>query len=83
MEGDEGCILSKAPDLKSLFLLKIKIKRNSGCPNKEYNAIFKHINIRTSPRSKKKSGLINDWENIVAYWEAAQPQENFAMFFFI
>ena len=35
------------------------------------------------PEGKKKSGLINDWENIVAYWEAAQPQENFAMFFFI
>ena len=32
----------------------MKIKQNSDCPNKEYNAIFKHIhqNIRAYPRSK-------------------------------
>ena len=44
MEGDEGGIFSKTPEEKSLFSLKIKIKQNSGCPNKEYNAIFMHIN---------------------------------------
>ena len=69
MEGDEGGIFSKAPDWKSL-LLKIKIKQKSGCPNKEYNAIFKHIihqDIRASPRSKTKSWSINDWENFFAY----------------
>ena len=54
MEGDEGGIFSKTP--KSLFSLKIKIKQSSGCPNKECNAIFMHINqnIRAYPRSKKK-----------------------------
>ena len=37
------------------FLLKMKIKQNSGCPNNEYNAVFKHIhqNIGAYPRSKK------------------------------
>ena len=69
MEGDEGGNLCKAPDKKSMFLLKIKIKQNSDYPNKEYNAVFKHNhqNIRVCPRSKKISGLINDWENIFAY----------------
>ena len=54
MEKNEGGIFSKAPDPKSLFLVKIKIKQNSDFPNKEYNAIFMHIhqNTRTYPRSK-------------------------------
>ena len=55
MEADEGGNFSKAPDRKSMFFLKIKIEQNSDCPNKEYNAIFKHNhqNIRACPRSKK------------------------------
>ena len=55
MEGSEGDIFRKAPDWKPLFLLKIKIKQNPGCPNKEYNSIFEHIheNIRVYPRSEK------------------------------
>ena len=54
------------------FLLKIEIKQNPGCPNKEYNSIFEHINhiTRAYPRSKKKkSALIDDYENIIAYWK--------------
>ena len=67
MKGDEGSIFSKAPDRKPLFLL------NPGCPNKEYNVVFKHFhqNIRVYPRSKKKHALTNDWENI-AYWEECE-----------
>ena len=42
MEGDEGGNFCKAPDKKSMFLLKIKIKQNSDCPNEEYNGVFKH-----------------------------------------
>ena len=40
---------------KNVFSLKIKIKQNPGCPNKEYNEILKHIrqNIRSYTRSKK------------------------------
>ena len=59
MKGDEGDIFSKAPDQKSLFLFKIKIKQNPGCLNKEYNVVFKHFhqNIRAYPRSN------------FAYWE--------------
>ena len=34
MKGDEGDIFSKAPEWKTLFLLKMKIKQNLGCPNK-------------------------------------------------
>ena len=42
----------------------------------EYNAIFIHIhqNIRAYPRSKKKSALINHWENM-AYWEESEQNE--------
>ena len=43
MKGNEGDIFSNAVHWKSLFRLKIKIKQNPGCPNKEYNAVFKHI----------------------------------------
>ena len=59
MEGDEVGIFSKAPDWKPLFLLKIKIKQNTGYPNKEYNLAFKHFpqHIRVYPRSKKKYAL--------------------------
>ena len=40
---------------KNLFLLKIKIKQNPGCSNKEHNAIFEqlHQNIRPYPGNKK------------------------------
>ena len=55
MEGDEEVIFCETPDWKPLFLLKIKIKQNPSCPNKEYNGIFKHIyqNTMAYPRSKK------------------------------
>ena len=55
MEGDEAGIFCGAPDWKSLFLLKIKIKQNPSCQIKEYNAIFKHIhqNIMAYHISKK------------------------------
>ena len=53
----------KSSRLKAFFFsLKIKIKQNLGCPNKEYNAIFKHIhqNIKVYSRSKKKI-CIDQW----------------------
>ena len=73
-------VFSKAPNWKPLFLLKIKIKQNSDCSNKEHNAIFKHIHqsIRAYFRSKKKSGLINGWENIFAYWKEFVQNEALA-----
>ena len=39
---------------RNLFLCKLKIKKNPGCPNKDYNAICKYIhqNIRTYSGSK-------------------------------
>ena len=43
MKGDKGGIFSKAPDSKPLFMPKMKIKWNAGCPNQEYNGIFEHI----------------------------------------
>ena len=69
MEGYEGGIFSKAPGWKPLFLLRIKLKENAGFPNKEYNAIFKHIhqNIRAYLRCKEKSALVNNWEKILFY----------------
>ena len=62
MEGDVVCIFGKGPDWKALFLFKMKIKQNPVYPNKEYNAIFKHIyqNIRVSQNISevKKPALI-------------------------
>ena len=43
MKGDEGGIFSKAPDWKTLFLLKIKIKQNSGCPKKEWKCCLQTL----------------------------------------
>ena len=64
-------------------LLKIKIKQSSGCPNKEYNTIFKHINqnMRAYPRSKKnqkKSELIKDSRNVFAYWKKSEQSKALA-----
>ena len=75
MEGDEVGIFSKAPDWKPLFLLKIKIKQNAGCPNKD---IFKHIhqNIRAYPISKKSALiLINGLWKYVVYSELSEKTE--------
>ena len=54
---------------------KIRIKQNPGFPCKEYNSVFKHChqNIRAYPRSKKRSAMTNDWENI-AYLE--EPEQS-------
>ena len=43
MKGDEGGIFSKAPDWKTLFLPKIKIKQNTGCPNKEWKCCLQTL----------------------------------------
>ena len=58
----------------------MKIKQSSICPNKEYNAIIKHINqnIRGYPRSKKESELIKDSQNIFAYWKESEQSEALA-----
>ena len=55
MKGDEGGNFSKNPDRKPLFLLKVKIKQEPACRNKEYNVACKHFhqNIRAYPRSWK------------------------------
>ena len=57
MEGDEGGILSKALNGKPLFLLIMKIKQNPDCPNKENNAIFKHIHQNVRAYLKNKNNL--------------------------
>ena len=36
IKEDEGTIFSEAPDWKTLFLLKTKIKQNPDCSNKEW-----------------------------------------------
>ena len=42
-KGDEGNIFSKAPGWRTLFLLKIKIKQNPGCQNKEWKCSLQKI----------------------------------------
>ena len=39
----KGSIFNKAPDWNCWFCLRQKLKQNLGCPNKEYNTIFKDI----------------------------------------
>ena len=53
-----------------------KIKQNSGHPNAEYDAMFKHIhqNVSAYPRSKK-TGLINNWETTLAYWKESEQSK--------
>ena len=58
MEGDKGDIFIKAPDWKSLLLLKVKVKQNLVCPNKEYNTVFTGISGHT-PEVKKN--CIDQW----------------------
>ena len=55
MKGDKRGYFSKFPDWKHLFLFKMKIKQNPGCPNKEFKVDFKHFhqNIRVYHKSKK------------------------------
>ena len=72
MEGGEVGIFSKALDWKPLFLLKIKIKQNPGCPNKEYNISSTFIRISVPIAEVKKSVLINCYENIIAYSEESE-----------
>ena len=62
------------------FFFCLKFKQNLGCPNKEYNVLFKNINqnIRVYRRSKKKSELIKDSENVLAYWKESEQSESLA-----
>ena len=82
MKRDEGGILVKLQTVNRFFffLLKVKFKQNLGCPNKEYNVISKHINqnIRVYRISKKKSELIKDSENVLAYWKESEQSESLA-----
>ena len=73
MEGDEGNIFSKFLDRKPLFLLNIKIKQNSGCPNKTYNTIFDHRLSGPIPEVRNIC-IINDYENIT-YCEETEQSE--------
>ena len=75
IEWDEWGILSKGPHWNLFVFLNIKIKRNSGCLDEEYNAIFLHIHQNNSAYFRsKKTALINDWENI-GYWEESDQNE--------
>ena len=76
MEGNEVDIFSWAPNRIPLFLLKIKIKQNPGCLNKEYNAIFEHIHLNFTPiPDVKRYALINGYENIIVYSEESEQSE--------
>ena len=75
MEEDEIGIFSKAPDWKPLFLLNIKIKRNPGCPNKEYSSIFEKIHHNIRIPEITISTLINDYENIIAYSDKSKQSK--------
>ena len=45
MKGYEGGIFSKAPELKTLFLLKMKIEQKLEAAQIKNNAVFKHFQM--------------------------------------
>ena len=51
--------LSVTLHTENLFLLKIKIKQNPSCPNKEYNGICKQIHQNTGPIPEVKKPRID------------------------
>ena len=75
MKRDEGKAqkLSKAPDWQPLFLLKIKIKKNSGCPIMRSSRTF--IRLSGPISELQKCALINVYENTIAYWEESEKSE--------
>ena len=62
------------------FFFLLKFKKKLCCPNNENNVIYKNINqnIRVYRRSKKKSELIKDSENVLAYWKESEQSESLA-----
>ena len=60
MKGDEGGNFSKAPNRKSLFLLKAKIKQEAASRNKEYNAAFNTFIRISGPISEVKKICIDE-----------------------
>ena len=52
--------LSVELQTENLPLLKIKVKHNPGCPNKEYNAAFKNIHQNISILSRGKKTCIEE-----------------------
>ena len=51
--------LKETHQTENLFLFEIKIQQNPGCPNKEYNAIFKHIHQNIKAYTKSKNTCID------------------------
>ena len=69
-------------EMKETFSVKLQSENLcfcliSGCPNKEYNAIFIHINqnIRAYPGSEKKLEFIKDSQNIFEYSKESEQSE--------
>ena len=59
-EIKEG-IFSKALDWQPYFLFQLNILKNPSCPNKRYNAIFKHIHDNVRVYSWTKKTCIDQW----------------------
>ena len=51
----------RAPDWKTLFLHKIKIKQNSDCRRNENSAIFEHLHQNVTANPKIKKIWIDQW----------------------
>ena len=75
MEGNEVGILSKAPDWQPLFLLKIKIETQAAQARNIMQSSSTFIRTSGSILKVKKSPLINDYENIIAYSEESEQSE--------
>ena len=71
MKGDEGGVFSKL-----LFFLKIKINKTQAAQIRNIMQSLSTIIGLSGPIPEvKKSALINDYENKIAYWEESQSSE--------
>ena len=79
MEENEGGIFSEAPNPKFLFLVKIKIKQNQTSQIRNtMPSLCPFIKIPGLILEVKNIWIINDWENIFAYWEESKQSDAWA-----
>ena len=75
MKGNEVDTFSKAPDWISLLLVRWKLNKIQGAQTKNLTqSSSTFIRILRPITEVKKNPLINEYENIIAYWEESEQK---------
>ena len=75
MKGNEVDTFSKAPDWISLLLVRWKLNKIQGAQTKNLTqSSSTFIRILGPITEVKKNPLINEYENIIAYWEESEQK---------